>query len=218
MEKWSILSGIYNGNKRQTEYFAPMSEESAPEPPSPDNQEKAKQSVVTTVACDHPPEDPLGIGNGARGIGLLIAVCSILWAVAKFGPQGAEWIEVSLRKMAGFEGVAKSSTPEASKNASAASTTSPPVLAPAEPIISNPRNLFARKQLLEALGGPENAAIQHLSFSQDETMMVAAVKFLNPPEGQPDKAEIYFELDELDRYVSTQPSTLPEAIKIYKPE
>lgn len=169
------------------------------------------------AGSNHPPEDPLGLGNGVRGIGILIVVCSILWVVASFGPKAAGWIEQSVGRLTGIETTkplpaavpAKKPVAEAPPTAAAAGGV---------PLIANPRNIDARRQLLEALGGPEKAVIQHLSFSKDESMMVAAVRFLHPSPGQPEKAEIYFEIDELDRYVSTPQSPIPEPIKIYKPE
>jgi hypothetical protein len=182
----------------------------------PDDMENREE--VTSVE-----EDPFDLKKATSGILVLVVVCSILWALSKFGPTGANWISSQTQQLLGIDSgtpvevdIPKPSEPIV------AEPPEPPVLSTPQPVpvpekgkvTGNPKIDNARRQLIEALGGPEKALVKHIAISEDEKSMVAAVRFLQ--DDKPDEMlEIYFDKDNFGRYISAPDAPVDQEIKIW---
>ncbi|MDF1814634.1 MAG: hypothetical protein P1V20_20680, partial [Verrucomicrobiales bacterium] len=144
----------------------------------------AEKTENKDISAPESPNTETPMRTGAGGILILIVVCTILWALFTFGPKGANWLTDVTQDVFGLnetaapdaEPVGKSTEPE-QKSLPVEPPAPVPVTKPessGNPVIDN-----ARRQIIEALGGPENAVIRHIAVSRDENSLVAAVQLLN---------------------------------------
>lgn len=180
-------------------------------------------------------DDPLDIKKNAKGIGALLAVCVILllvvqymptaadnfsgWVAEKFGIEKSEEQEAEPEK----EAVAEKADAKTDEKKTEPAEKTPPKEEPKpepetttepEVVVTNPRNAYVRKSLLEQLGGADKVTIRHVAFSKDESRMVAQIIFLETNK----KEEVIFELDEFDRYIPKAGSAIGEDIQIWAQE
>lgn len=150
----------------------------------------------------------------ATGLAILLLALGILWSLAKYGPDGADWIGDRTRKVFGLT-IDVEGSPESIDTVETRAMEEEKKGNDASPSSTrggneDPRVRGARNQISRALG--EGFSVEHVAFSRDDSAMVAALRLTDSGE----ILEIYFEMDEFGRYVSVPDSPVDKEIKIWK--
>ena len=184
--------------------------------------------------------DPLGIRSVGGGVVVLILICGFLFAFAKIGEKGTEWVSGIVDSALGNKNTYEADSGKAEEEAAAdekdklvekdtssdkqetkpdesvvKTTPKPkePAIARSTEGLSKIEN--AKVQLVDQLGGSKKVEIRHIAFSKDDEAMVVSLRFLD---GDGKTEEVYFSKDEFNRYIPKSDSIISGDIKIWQNE